>query len=229
MRDAVTFDFGQVLASFDPAFLVEKLRERGEDGDVARFEAALPVAWHAYGIALREGGHGAGAWKTFLRTVLVEGGSPGAAKEDLLDWLFVDQKRRNLWQKPVEGMIDVVRDLRRRGVPVAILSNSEGKLVELVAKLGWTGDFPVIADSGVLGFEKPGRAIFEWTADRLGVAIDRLVHVGDSWAADVEGALGVGARAVWFPAADERELDRSRVLPARSVDDVRRAIASFGT
>lgn len=157
-----------------------------------------------------------------MRTLLVGGGV--AVDDALVDFLFDDQRERNLWRAPVPGMIDVARRLRARGVPVAILSNSEGRLAALVAELGWTDDFPVVADSGVLGMEKPDPAIFAWTAARLAVPPSTLVHVGDSWAADVEGALGVGARAVWFPAEGDRARGKDRVAAARRVEDVEAAL-----
>lgn len=225
---AVTFDFGQVLGELDLAFLVAKLRERGKDADEARLAPAMPAAWAAYGASLRSGGHGAGAWKTFVRTLLVEGGAGDAATPDVLDFLFDDQRPRNLWQKPVPGMIELARALGARGVPVGIVSNSEGRLRALVEQLGWTDAFRCVADSGELGVEKPGVAIFAWAAERLDVPVDALVHIGDSWAADVEGALAANARAVWFPAADERALDTTRVRAARDAGEVAAALRAFG-
>jgi FMN phosphatase YigB (HAD superfamily) len=120
---------------------------------------------------------------------------------------------------------------------VGIVSNSEGALAKLVASLGWSSDFPIIADSGVLGLEKPDPAIFRWAATRLGVAASELVHIGDSWAADVEGALDIGAQAVWFvegapTAVTEQELParlgdsphrRARIAVASNAEEVERA------
>lgn len=231
-RRAVTFDFGQVLASLDPVYLAEKLATRDLVTDPARLDAAMPAGWEAYGLALRTGGHGGSAWKTFIRTV-VEGAGI-TPSEEVLAFLFDDQKARNLWRRPVPGMIDLAREIRAAGIPVGIVSNSEGALTSLVATLGWTDDFPIIADSGVLGHEKPRREIFDWTAERLGVPASGLVHIGDSWAADVEGALGVGAEAVWFIegakepaiASDFPAASRARVRTARDAQSARAAIVA---
>ncbi len=209
---AVSFDFGQVLASFDPGFLARKLAERGVAGDPARFDAALPEGWRVYGEALAAGESGETAWKALLATVLARGGAPEAADAATLDALFRDQRERNLWRRPLPGMIDLVHALRRRGVPVGVVSNSEGALERLVDELGWAGSFVCVADSGALGLEKPHAPIFHWAAERLGVAAHELVHVGDSWQADVCGALGVGARALWF-LADHPEPAPPRPLP----------------
>ncbi|HEU4411368.1 MAG TPA: HAD family hydrolase [Polyangiaceae bacterium] len=230
---AVTFDFGQVLASFDPAFLAQKLAAWGRPGaDPARLDAALPEGWRAYGAALAAGAGGEAAWKALLATTLTLGGAPEAADPATLDALFRDQRERNLWRRPLPGMIDLVGELKRRGVPVGVVSNSEGALERLIAELGWAGAFACVADSGALGLEKPHAPIFHWAAERLGVAASELVHVGDSWEADVRGALGVGARALWFLADHEAEAP-PRPLPegvsfARDAAGARGALAALG-
>jgi putative hydrolase of the HAD superfamily len=71
--------------------------------------------------------------------------------------------------------------------------------------MGIRDQFDAIADSGALGVEKPSPAIFHWVAERLRVPAGRIVHVGDSWAADVQGALGAGLRAIWFRGDPARE------------------------
>jgi HAD superfamily hydrolase (TIGR01662 family) len=225
---AVTFDFGQVLAAFDPLFLAEKVRALGHAADGERLAEAEPAGWDAYGKSIRLRGHGEGAWQSFVATVLERGGASSAAIPEVLHALFLDQRERNLWRKPVPGMIEIVRELRAAGVPVGVVSNSEGFLARLVEQLGWTADFDVVADSGVLGMEKPSPAIFRWAAERLDVPLSSIVHVGDSWAADVEGALGAGARAIWFPALDERAAGDERVRAASTATDVRAALSSFG-
>jgi putative hydrolase of the HAD superfamily len=148
--------------------------------------------------------------------------------EELLDDLLVDQRAFNLWRRPIPGMIELVRALRCDDVPVAIVSNSEGALNVLIDQLGWTEDLPVVVDSGVLGIEKPDPRIFAWAAGRLGVRLDAIVHVGDSWVADVEGALHAGAKAVWFPAIDDRAAHDERVRPATSAAEVAAALRSLG-
>ena len=84
-----------------------------------------------------------------------------------------------------------------------------------------------MADSGRLGFEKPDPRIFEWAAARLAVPTRDLVHIGDSWEADVRGALGVGARAIWFPADSTRELP-ARVAACRTAEEIRDTLVAWG-
>lgn len=200
---AVAFDFGQTLAELDPELLASRLSERGAVLDARRVPAVLPAAWEAYARAKRDGFGGERAWVTFLLEVLRSAdatAAPGGTLEDLARWLFSEQPRRNLWRRPLPGMPELLLDLRAARVPLAIVSNSEGRLAELVAELGWNDWFQVIADSGRLGVEKPDPAIFRWVLGRLGLSPDSLVHVGDVYEADVRGALAAGVVPVWFGA-----------------------------
>jgi putative hydrolase of the HAD superfamily len=112
------------------------------------------------------------------------------------------------------------------------VSNSEGRLAELLDTLGWSRYFGVVADSGRLGFEKPDRRIFEWTAERLGVETANLIHVGDAWAADIEGALAVGARAVWITRdvnqANATRAHDGRVVACETAEQIRSALRAWG-
>lgn len=209
---AVTFDFGQTLAEMDTAMLARRLAERGVSVTAAALEDARPAMWRRYNEAIREGlgGH---PWVLLMTTLLRSVGVAADASVVLSEWLFTEQPRRNLWRRPIDGMIERVRGLRARGVPVGVISNSEGGLAHLIDEMGWTADFDVVADSGALGIEKPDRAIFAWTAARLGVDLGDIVHVGDSWAADYLGGRAAGMRVVLFrgrhlmPAGAELELD----------------------
>jgi FMN phosphatase YigB (HAD superfamily) len=152
---AVTFDFGQTLAEMDTAMLAERLAERGLTVPVDALEAARPAMWRRYNEAIREGlgGH---PWVLLMATLLRSAAVSEGEVIPLAEWLFTEQPRRNLWRRPIAGMIDRVRALRRRGVPVGVISNSEGALAGLIDEMGWTGDFDVVhvGDS--------------WSADYLG-------------------------------------------------------------
>lgn len=90
-------------------------------------------------------------------------------------------------------MIELVRDLRRRGLKTGLLSNSwglSGYPRDLLAEL-----FEVTVISGEVGLRKPDPQIFKLTADRLGVAPDRCVFVDDH-PGHLQAALEEGMRTV---------------------------------
>lgn len=223
---AVTFDFGQTLADLDVDLLSRRLAERALDVPADRLQGGVAVAWQVYNESIKRGlgGH---PWKFLMRRLLAEAAVLESEVDAAVDWLWSEQPVKNLWRRPVPGMIDVVRDLRRAGVAVAVISNSEGRLAELIAELEWTKCFDAIADSGKLKLEKPGRAIFDWTMEQVGATAERAVHIGDSYAADVEGALGAGLSAIWFR-GEEGILKDSRVRVCQDAASVRAALRAWG-
>lgn len=203
---AVTFDFGQTLADLDVEMLARRIAEKEVIVRHEALERGVAPAWIAYNEAVLRGlgGH---PWKILMRRLLSEAAVEEGSIESLVDWLWSEQPHKNLWRRPVPGMIEIVVELRRAGIPVGVVSNSEGRLAELAGELGWLDHFDAFADSGKLAMEKPGREIFDWTAARLNVPAETIVHVGDSFAADVEGALRAGLRAIWFRGERERAVD----------------------
>jgi len=219
---AITFDAGQTLVELDTAMLAARLGERGVDVAAETLAAAWPAAWHHHEEAVAAGARH--PWKELMAALLE--GAGVAAPAPLVDWLRDEQPRRNLWRRAVPGMRELVVELAAARVPIAVLSNSEGRLAELLEELDWARWFVAIADSGKLGFSKPDPAIFAWTCARLGVPAEQIVHIGDSREADVAGALGAGMRAVWFgPAA--RDLGDPRVVACTDAIALRRQLVAW--
>lgn len=226
---AISLDFGQTLASLDPALLAMRLRGRGFDVQEAAIEAALPRAWEVYDDFVQRGvsGH---PWRQLMTSLLEGTGVPPTHRTEIVEWLWTEQPRKNLWRRPVPGMFRICVDLERARIPFGVLSNSEGQLAQLVDEMGWSDVIRVVVDSGRVGIEKPDPRIFNWLAERLGVEPSDVIHIGDSFAADVVGALGAGMRAIWF--SKETTLpagvDPERVKIAADAEGVRQALADLG-
>lgn len=228
----VTFDAGQTLIDLDTELLAARLAERGLDVSPASLAASTLGAWRRYDEVVAAGvvGH---PWRTLMDALLAGAGVAAAHRPALVQWLWEEQPRLNLWRREVPGMRDVARGLRAAGVAVAVLSNSEGRLAELFDELGWAGDFDAVIDSGKVGVEKPDPRIFALALERLGVPAARAVHVGDSWPADVAGALAAGWRAIWYSPPERAvrvapdELDHPRVARAGDASEVVAALARW--
>jgi HAD superfamily hydrolase (TIGR01549 family) len=206
----LTFDAGQTVIDLDLAFLARRLAERGVAVEISALAAAAPAAWQRYDTLVDPaGGH---PWRELMTALLAGAGIAADRIGPLVDWLWDEQPRANLWRAEIPGMVALARELTGRGVRVAILSNSEGRLAELLAEIGIADAFDAIIDSGRVGLEKPDRRIFDHALAVLG-ATRPGIHVGDSWPADIAGALGAGWRAIWFG---------RRAVP---VDDPRVAVA----
>jgi len=121
------------------------------------------------------------------------------------------------WTHVVESSIDAMRQLNRLGHPIAIVSNSMGKVEEELRGICQVGDGPgatvkVVIDSFNAGVEKPDPRIFELALEAIGGASDDALHVGDSVVYDVRGARAAGIRAIHFdPWASCGETDHDHV------------------
>jgi putative hydrolase of the HAD superfamily len=119
-------------------------------------------------------------------------------------------------RQPVAGARDLLAALKPH-VSIGIVSNN--LLDEQRDKLRLCGFDPFVDAlivSAEAGTAKPDPAIFAIALDRLGCRPEEAVMVGDSWAADIEGACAAGIRAVWFnPRCQESRADRAvATLPA---------------
>lgn len=220
----VTFDVGQTLAELDLDFLARRLGERGHVAIPAALREAAPAAWARYEELVREGARH--PWKALMHALLAGAGI--AAPEALVEWLWSEQPAKNLWRKPIAPMVALARELAARGARVGVLSNSEGRLAELLAEIGIADAFATIVDSGRVGMEKPDPRIFAHALVALGAPDDaQPIHIGDLWNADIEGALGAGWRAIWF-GTHAAPVDDPRVAIARDAAEARAALVAWG-
>jgi putative hydrolase of the HAD superfamily len=147
----------------------------------------------------------------------------GQTAEALAAWQRLADRSRSgeiLWSEPTPGALETIAALRRRGLVVVIVTNSDGHAEENLRDCGIRG-VPVI-DSLVVGSEKPDAGIFEAALARAGEELDgrgragpratEVVHVGDTLSADVAGARAAGITPIHFdPLRACRETDHRHV------------------
>lgn len=86
--------------------------------------------------------------------------------------------------------------LQDAGIRLAVISNWGWSGPELLHTLELAKHFEALVISDRVGYLKPSAGIFRHALELLGTTPDLALHVGDSIRADVEGARGVGMRAV---------------------------------
>jgi putative hydrolase of the HAD superfamily len=84
---------------------------------------------------------------------------------------------------------------------VAVISNADGKIAEVLEHCGIADCFETITDSGIVGKEKPDPAIFEAAVRSLGVSAPESLYIGDVYSVDYLGATRFGMQAVLFDVA----------------------------
>ncbi len=157
------------------------------------------------------------AWELSRLCQLVERcGAAPADVEEVASQVYAALKTFTL--AAYDEVPDVLRQLRERGVTVAVCSNWDWDLDHAMAQAGLDGLVDVAVTSAQAGARKPHPRIFRHTLERCGVGPDEAVFVGDSWHPDVEGPLAAGLRPVHLWRPDERESEE----PPPLVDGVQR-------
>jgi putative hydrolase of the HAD superfamily len=90
----------------------------------------------------------------------------------------------------------VLEALRAGGYGLGIVSNWEPRLAQLCESHRILEHFQFVVVSEAEGYVKPHPRLFERALELAGVGADEVVHVGDSYAEDIEGALAVGIKGV---------------------------------
>jgi putative hydrolase of the HAD superfamily len=104
-----------------------------------------------------------------------------------------------------EPMLELMRELRDRGLRMAILTNNVREWEELWrSKLPLDEIFEVIVDSGWVGMRKPQHEIYHLTLERLGDGLEpaECLFVDDN-ELNVEAARELGMTAVQFRSNDQ--------------------------
>jgi putative hydrolase of the HAD superfamily len=107
--------------------------------------------------------------------------------------------------EPNRPMIEFVRDLRRRGLRAALLTNNVREWEPLWrAKLPEIDElFEVVVDSAFVGLRKPDPAIYSLTLERLGGVGPRDCVFVDDLEPNCEAARVLGMAAVRFESAEQ--------------------------
>ncbi len=92
--------------------------------------------------------------------------------------LFDAFRRADVWRvRP--GIDEVLATLRRAGCPLAVVSNFDHRLLEVLEVLDLKSYFDFVAIPSTLGLAKPARALFSRVGKALDRPLERLVYVGD--------------------------------------------------
>lgn len=99
--------------------------------------------------------------------------------------------RPSQWQ-PFDDVLPTLEQLRAMGVRIGVVSDWSTHLRGILRGTGLSDwlDWAVI--SADAGYAKPMRELYAMAVQRAGVAPEQIIHVGDSYHADVLGARSVG-------------------------------------
>ncbi|HTF58013.1 MAG TPA: HAD family hydrolase [Planctomycetota bacterium] len=205
---AVLFDAGGTLVFIHGERVAEAAARRGVRVRPEAIEAADPGVRRALDRAPR-GTDDRSRGDIYLRDLLRAVGAQGSV-EEAVEELGREHARSNLWSRTppeVAAALD-----RLRGTRMAVVSNSNGTVRELLRRVGLADRFELIIDSAEVGVEKPDPAIFRIALERMKLSAAEAVYVGDTYHFDVVGARAAGVEPVLldpgglYPDSDARRV-----------------------
>lgn len=86
----------------------------------------------------------------------------------------------------------------RKGITLAVISNFDSRLYQLLRVLGLGEFFSSLTLSSQVGAAKPDVAIFHRALAAYPISPEQACHIGDSWSEDVQGAIASGIHPIWL-------------------------------
>jgi HAD superfamily hydrolase (TIGR01509 family) len=199
---AILFDAGFTLTFHDGARIAAYAALAGlraDDAALERAEGALRAELReTEGVTLQTHADGGHRWHQHMyRRLLALAETAG--DPELLDRaaevILREHRASNAWRRIGAGVRESLVRLRGAGLKLAVVSNSEGTIEQMLIEVGLRELLDAVVDSTVVGAIKPDPRIFQIALDRLGVSPADALMVGDSPSADVAGAHAAGLRA----------------------------------
>ena len=192
---AIFFDVGNTLLFPDRPHILAPLHQQKLTPSLEQWHAIERKTKKEFDEILKHDGRSDHSfWYLFYSHLLEELGVHDDALRDAL----VDATRISAnWRDTRPGTRETLLRLGRR-YPLAVISNADGKIGDVLTRCGIADCFTAITDSGLVGYEKPHPAIFESALRGMDVAPEDSVYVGDMYSVDYLGATRAGMQAILF-------------------------------
>jgi HAD superfamily hydrolase (TIGR01549 family) len=191
----VFFDVGSTLLFANREGMLEPLYARGIRPSETELRAMECRVKNEFDDAM---GHGHkpdhGFWDMFYTRLF---GELNLRDENLRQQLIAKTRASLNWNRMRPGTREALERIGAK-FRTAVISNADGRIVELLAGCRIADCFETITDSGVVGHEKPNPVIFETALRAMGAKPEESLYVGDVYSVDFLGATRAGMRAVLF-------------------------------
>jgi putative hydrolase of the HAD superfamily len=134
--------------------------------------------------------------EAYFGGTLAGAGVPDALIPEALARFRARQAGPGLWTRPMEGARTALDGLGALGLRRAVISNSDGRAEMHLRDCDMLRGLEFVVDSHAVGIEKPDPRIFRVALDRLSLAAERALYVGDIRSVDEAGARAANLRFV---------------------------------
>lgn len=199
-------DAGNTLISIDYGWICDELRRMGVVCSLEVLQRAEAAARPAVSVKVRDGQREPGVdWRAVYIAAVLECLPTGVMEdtdrilgiaEALVPILFVDGNSMRLWSQVMPGTRPALVQFQAMGLPLHVISNSDGTVEEGLRRNNLRDFFGVVVDSHVVQVEKPDARIFAAALEMTHCHPSEALYVGDLYDIDVVGAESAGMQAV---------------------------------
>jgi putative hydrolase of the HAD superfamily len=199
----VFLDAGGVMVTPNFQRLADALDRRGIAASAAALAAADPYVKqeldHGPTVQLTDDrGRGYVYWDRILERA---GIPESQAARDAIEELVSFNDREGAFDVVTPGAVEALSRLRGAACRLVVVSNSNGRVRRILARVGLEPHVDMVFDSHELGVEKPDRRIFDIALAGSQADPASTIHCGDIYHIDVVGARAAGLPAVLLDAA----------------------------
>ena len=196
MLSSVFFDAGNTLVLADNSKTLAPLLAAGFQPSQEQLYAAERFAKKRLDalMAARQPGESVdgGYWDMYYTHLIRQLNAPA----ELIAPSIASTRRAESWCRLAPGAREVLLELRRRGLHLGVISNSDGHIEDALRGAGIGDCFDSFTDSGNVGVEKPDPRIFQIALASLGATPEESIFAGDTYSVDYQGAWAAGMGAI---------------------------------
>jgi|SRR5437667_4261529 len=214
---AVFFDVGNTLLFLDHAAVLEPLHKMNQFPSADLLLEIERLTKRKFDSLQRAGAVDHGFWQIYYSLLLERLTVRDSAVHDEL--VGLTRMSANCCQVRPHTREVLLR--LRESYRLGVISNADGKIVDVLKRCGIADCFESITDSGIVGKEKPHPAIFEAAVRSLEVSASESLYTGDVYSVDYVGAKSSGMQCVLFDVSGAyRELGVARVESLEELEGV---------
>jgi putative hydrolase of the HAD superfamily len=228
--EAILFDAGNTLVFIDPKVVLPVFREHGSDVQESIFWEAEFEARTGLANRVEAGAKGTEPelWGRYFRDLFRRCGVPEDRLADLGARIGDLHRKRHLWSYVAGSTPAALQVLRSRGYRLAVISNADGRMREVIRSSGLYDLMEFVMDSEEENVEKPDPEIFLRACKRLGAPPEACLYVGDLYPVDVVGAQRAGLGAVLLDPLGRLDYPVDRIPDVASLPDYLKQLSSAG-
>ncbi|MEM7181081.1 MAG: HAD family hydrolase [Spirochaetota bacterium] len=203
--ETIFFDLGGTLIYPDFAFLKARFSTLGLQLEEEHFFYAVSKASQSIDGYLTQNPHSTDSDRVpvYLKSLLQELGFTGGVDSFIEHIILPRHYETNFWNYCPDTIKPFLEKLSN-SYKLGIISNSDGRVTEILKSFALEQLFDTIIDSHIVKCEKPNPKIFHIACEKIETPPEKCLYIGDIFSIDILGAQGAGMEAILLDATGKQ-------------------------